>query len=250
MPEVILKSTERLSFTGIYSNRIIVLYVVPVRRLRPHIPHVFEIPAFVFKGKEFAYIGIEFIYQNAIWISSLPYNKFASHITNYFSFVRFKNASQHGIFYWGGAISGFLKFWKPVVWNAPWYKAQFSANFDISENEFSRFEFSNLGAQLALNINAVPDNDFSIEEQSIIDDIDLIQNPAFYSFSNLTNKHKLHYFRLNRNPESRQYLKIENIQAEVMLNLCLLTVDEMKTPFASFVESKQKYDIKFLKHHD
>ncbi len=250
MPEVTLNSAERLLFRGNYSQRIIVLYKVPVRRLRPHIPEVFNIPSFTRDGKAFAYIGIEFIFQNAVWLSALPYNKFSSHITNYFSFVRKNKSNDYGIFYWGGVVSGFLKFWKAVVWNAPWYTAQFLVKSDISDNTLNHIDISNIGAQLALSLNANTHADFSIDEQYILEDLENIQNPAFYCFENLSNKHKLHFFKLNRMPKSRQYLKIENIQAEVMQNLCLLTTEEMKSPFVAFAESTQQYDIKFLKYND
>ncbi len=236
-------------YSGKLEFRTLILYLIPIRRLMPHIPAIFDIPEFKIEHKKYGIIGIEHL-ENTNFHSNFSFGlKSNFSQTNYLAFVEHKSTHKKGYFYWGGTNSNRLNYITSSFKQNPWYKANYKSDSVKSNDFYKTLTLNAKASQLQLILELA---DLNKEPESILpfsshnNFLQCIQNPDFYSFEN-KHEDKLHFFNIYKTESAITQASVKKINSEVLQNLCLATNEEIQKPLSAYIFGSSNYYLKFGK---
>jgi len=117
-------------------------YAVPAERLRPHIPHRFDIPQFEINGRNLALLSVvPFLDTDFRYIRLAPWFKFHFPQTNYRVYVIDHQTNQHVVWFFGTTLGSPIVYLARALWRIPWYFGRYTTHFKQQNGRYTQFTY-------------------------------------------------------------------------------------------------------------
>ncbi len=225
------KINNQFSLSTEDKNRLVILFAIPSRRLRPHVPYEFDLISFRKNNKSYSFIAIEYL-------DIIRFRKFGILLnsefsqTNYLAMVRIRGELPTGFFYWGGTIGSKLVSFLHSGY--PWYHAYYQRTVQENKNSSNPIKLFSKAKELSCSLEyksystkinrKAPKGDSTIE---------LVKKPEFIAYEKIDSS-KIKAYQIQRTTKEELLVQIFKINPKVLKNMCLLTEEEENKPYAAY----------------